>query len=202
MRLHAISAVILSIALATPAAADVVYTYTGVTFGTDYPTPATGLPPAVTGDYSTDDFVSGWLLFSAEIPTGEPWTAGPLLIPIAYSFSDGIQTLDNTNSTILFGVNGAGLFSPFGGWGLRIVSIEDPNNYIASNISYIGAPDGTDIGSYQGTHGWTNDPMALDASIGLWAVQVPEPATWLLSLIGAGVVLSRQHHGRTPFAAK
>ena len=79
-------AVALTIALvAQPMFANTIYSYTGNPFTN------------VTAPYTTSDFVSGMLTLAGPLAANMPLTA---VTPIAFSFSDGVQTL--TQSDVRF----------------------------------------------------------------------------------------------------
>jgi len=64
--------------------ADVIYTYTGNDF------------TSVSGSYTTTDSITGYI----DLSTALGATSGPLtLTPVSFSFSDGLQTISNTNAT-------------------------------------------------------------------------------------------------------
>ncbi len=69
---------------AAAAKADVVYDYTGYDF------------TSAASPYTTSDFISGNFHLSSALADNLPYTA---ITPTAYSFSDGVQTLNNTNAT-------------------------------------------------------------------------------------------------------
>src|SRR5215510_1226053 len=97
-------AVFVSLVLSTPAAADAIYTYTGNSYGSALPTDPS-FPPVVTGQYELTDAVTGWILFSDKLVILDVligFQKAPTATILGYSFSDGVQTLTNVNSTIGF----------------------------------------------------------------------------------------------------
>src|SRR5687767_3598924 len=109
---------------AVSAAAETIYTYTGNAYGSVPDTGEIPYPPNVNGAYTADMFISGWLLFEDDIILPNEW--GLLsLTPLAYSFSDGLQTLTQDNSSMQFDVGDKYLFAEGGSWVIDIRSDAD-----------------------------------------------------------------------------
>ena len=164
----------LSAVLPTSSRADVVYTYTGNVF-------TTVIPNAVTNPYTSTDSVTGYFVLTAALGNN----SDPSITPVAFSFSDGVNTITNLNaasSTFVININSTG--APPG------------NPTIVSNwyIFLTGSGYGTVTTIYDEA---TKEDCVISganqacnyASPGTWAVAaVPEPSTWAMMLLGfAGI---------------
>ena len=183
--------------LAVPAHADVLYTYTGNTFGSLPP----GTWPTVSCPYALDDCVSGWLLF-ADTLIAPGFSNTVEATPVNYSFSDGVQTLDATNSTIAFQYGGREVFHGADGvWSIVLESTASPGNRIFSWFAF-GSAD--DQGWFFGDYGRvTNTLLHSDGNPGTWtvepvAVETTEPSALLLIATAALCRLRRRHDGGPP----
>lgn len=149
---------------AQAAMADTTYTYTGKDFT------SAGSP------FSTSDFVSGSFTISAPLADDLSLDdiAGDL---VSYSFSDGVDTLTQTNSsTAVFDVSTDtnGLITQ---WHITLLNAPlDTKEIYTISIPTFTKDDGSAIGIGQGSN--TNDP-------GSWAT-TPEPCS--LGLFGTGAL--------------
>ena len=69
----------------------------------------------VSGRYTTSDFVSGMLTLAGPLAANMPLT---IVSPIAFSFSDGVQTITQANAsgyTFSFATGPGGAITPVGG---------------------------------------------------------------------------------------
>lgn len=170
-------------------AAPLTYTYSGNTFGSLLST-ASGLPPAVTGPYSLDDRVEGFLVFEDDLTLPEFSYEWRVATPTTYWFADGVQTFTPENSTITFKFGGSSLLGGLGSlWSIWIESnltaISGQQNFITTYAT-LSASD--DIGWYSGDYGRVSqNPNPNRGNPGTWSVRaVPEPMTLVLFLIGVG----------------
>ena len=151
--------------------ADVIYTYTGNDF------------TSVSGSYTTTDSITGYI----DLSTALGATSGPLtLTPVSFSFSDGLQTISNTNAT-------AALFSDFYtnasgvpiSWAIALVTSGGSNNIgsCVTNASVTCMPGDFDQGNFGMSTGTVNnDP-------GSWAVtETPLPAALPLFATSLGAM--------------
>ena len=94
--------------LSQPMFADITYTYTGNPF-----TSVTGPP------YNTSDRVTGTVTLASPLGINLPF--GTAVTPLAFSFSDGVQTITNLNanpgSIFEFGTGPTGAIT---GWGIGV----------------------------------------------------------------------------------
>jgi len=169
---------LLAISFPPVASADGVttYTYTGQPFSLNgvgtvssyYPNPAPVCPPEcdLTGYFT----VAGMLL--------TPTLNGTIPVdPISFSFTDGIDTLNNSNATISLSVStdaAGNIFEWF-------VNIDGTSGLESYSEFYGSATEATDGVYMTGAAG----PSAyLEGHRGTWSVSVPEPSALLLFAIG------------------
>lgn len=151
--------------LAPLAHADAIYTYTGQPF-------VYAQPP-----YTTSDSVSGFFTLSAPL---SPDLSGVYLQPIAFSFSDGVQTRTNRQpgySEFLVFTNGIGDLTT---WIILV-----GNRYTNSQIAMAGgAEDPYNVGDL----GYINGNVATNYVSGVFTetTTTPEPAT--LALLSTGLL--------------
>jgi hypothetical protein len=158
----------------TSAFADTVYTYTGA--------PYSG---AIGAPYTTSDFLTMSFTF-AEPPVG--FTVGP--VPLFYSFSNGVETLDSSTSTlfptsILVIQNGS---TDITGWNISITSKSDPNIFLVSSSAFgdeVGGDTGFALNQTPGT--WTTATVVAPAV-------TPEPSSLILLGTGALGLLGAARH--------
>jgi hypothetical protein len=122
MRLTTLSlvAVLGSLAAASclPAMADTIYTYTGKDFTSD-PSPYTDTS-TITGSFTT------------AAPLGDSFSG--YIVPLSYSFTDGEQTLDQTNSTDYntFFTISTDLTGQVTSWDIFLGSLSDSSEFIST----------------------------------------------------------------------
>ena len=196
--------------LALPLLAESTYTYTGTPFNT-----FTATPPSTPNPYCISDCnepsepnevigtsVNGWFQVPGPLAPGlYPDPSIPTyLVPDAYSFSDGVQTLNNWNSTATLSitVEATGNSDIFDYWNLAITGFTDLGAGIidivgGSNAGTFGATPG-DLGAFT---------FAADGSVvtgstttpGTWSEEdntspiVPEPSSFLLMITGMAGML-------------
>lgn len=173
--------------LTAPAQADTIYTYTG-----DYFAERGGpVPSHLQGVYTTADRITGsFTVADGFLPAlgqaGRPFTDGVL----AYSFSDGHQTLTKANSTGMFFLTlAAPDVEPL--WFITITSAPSTgiSLYYNRERSDFGILDAENFGGNSGCVYGVCDGSHL----GTWTVSVPEPMSLLLAVAGlGGVVLLRR----------
>lgn len=186
--------------VAAPARAGLLYTYTGNTYGSLLDccsNPA--FPPTVTGPYTVNERISGWLLFDAPLPlapSSNEWEYR--FQPSAYAFSDGVQTLTANNSTIQFQYGGASVFG-VGGWWSVLIQTAPVNGFVNSietlaTYAGQGGGSGRDIGWSGGNYGRVSpNPNPNAGNPGTWTTEeVPEPGTLLLVTLAALIVRRRR----------
>lgn len=184
MRIPSI-ALLAALLLPLPALADsYTYTYTGNDFTT------------VAGNYALGDSVTGGFTLSAPLPGSTYDTA----IPALFSFSDGTQTITNSNSTssdlaqdhFLVETDASGDIVT---WGIQFFQQSNGSSIYTGNFS--GAVQ--DLGS-NGNSGLSY--AHNDGDAGTWAVTdnpaiTPEPSSFILlgtGLAGAFVLSRRAAH--------
>jgi hypothetical protein len=167
--------------------ADVIYTYTGNVF-------TMVLPIAETNPYTNTGSVTGYFELTAALGNN----SNPSITPVAFSFSDGVNTITNLNaasSTFVINIDSTG---------------PPPGNPTIVSNWYIFL-----TGSGYGTITTINDEATDEdcvisganqacnySSPGTWAVAaVPEPSTWAMLLIGfAGIGFMAYRRRQNGFA--
>jgi hypothetical protein len=148
------------------------YTYTGTNFAT------------VVSPYTTSDGVDGTVVLSAALPSNASFADESALL-VSYSFTDGVQTLTNLNSTVLafnFTTSAGAIVQWSVGFvdGTQEIATFVPGNNINGEFggsTTPGAPHGStfDVGSWSG-------PVVATAT--------PEPGSLALTLAGVGLVFA------------
>jgi hypothetical protein len=133
-----------------------------------------------TPPYTTSDFVSGSLTFtSARGPNQVVDTVGGIPRLVAFSFTDGVQTLTSANASVGIGfvdTNGAGEISD---WGFSV-------NSLAANGSIETADDfATTTIVDEGSTTFAGGQVF--GNPGIWTL-VPEPSTFTLSALGLSLL--------------
>jgi hypothetical protein len=158
------------------ARADVIYTYTGNNF------------TRVVSPYTTSDHVTATLTYATALPANLPLTSE---IPIAYSFSDGVQTINAPIPTlfallVLVSTDGAGVIRQ---WqvGAQPTGLDGP--FIGSDND-INANVILDLGALGNL---STQPFAESInSPGIWTVttasSVPEPSSAGLTALALTVL--------------
>ena len=156
------------------------YTYTGPDFST------------VAGSYTKSDNITGDFIVLSLLGNGIHSVA-----PLSYSFSDGVQTLNNSDSGALIDVTVSG--GKITSWTVDIAtgSLTPPSGAVISTTyrSILKLDSGT-----------TDSTSSLNLGLritnsdtkGHWSVAaVPEPSTWALMLLGfAGLAFAGHRRGR------
>ena len=157
----------------SPASADTIYTYTGNDF------------TIATGPYATSDRVTGTI----DLATALGDNFGPsLIVPVSFSFSDGVQTL--TNSTAGVDANFFGFSTDASGnivtWNVLINEPLSPLNYEI----YTEKPNLTDAFSSDGGYYATKNEGYVLGNPGMWTAtsQTPIPAALPLFASGLGAI--------------
>lgn len=172
--IYLLAAVVVFVLPISSALADTVYTYTGNTF-------TLGLFDGPEPPFTTSDFVSGWFSVAAPLGANRSFDYVSLL---AYSFSDGVDTMTNNDPTAYFDFRVA--TDSTGAIDLWIIDLETPDIFVGSynNISLypiddFGVAPGENVGANRDDPGtWTSatTPSAV----------TPEPSS--LFLMGSGVL--------------
>jgi hypothetical protein len=191
MMIRVLSGLALLMLVAGPAHAVTTYSYVGGHFG-DWP-----WGPGTAGVYTTADSVSGSFTVADGFVPGDPGNGGRTAIflgqgydgVLAYSFTDGHQTLTRANSTATIEL---GILLPIGDvqWGVFIDTPTGGHIHTA-----LGGGERGDNGSLDANNwGWNTSGMIDNAGgRGTWSVSVPEPMSLLLALAGlGGVALARR----------
>ena len=178
-----VPALLAASALALPLmAADTVYTYTGQNFTT----------LIGGGSYALTDSVTGWFTVASPLTANIP---SSLIIPAAYSFSDGVQTLSSSSPSLTsqfrVGTDGIGDIT---NWSIS-VSWSTVNEIYTTSVGgvsqdegFMGAAEGL-IGQHPGT--WVESTASA----------VPEPGTLILfasALLGMAGPLSANRRDSAP----
>ena len=162
--------------LLMPARADTVYSYTGNPFTTGV-TQNSGLTPLPFGPFTANDSVSG--SFTVPTPFG-PFEPLHVITPTSFSFTDGVDTITNLNSTLSsFQIRTAS--GHIMDWDI----FADSNNAFVDTSNIMGT--GGDEGQETDNQGHFVGAENLDDP-GTWTVSttVPEPSSLLL--FGAGAI--------------
>jgi hypothetical protein len=192
---------------ASQAHASAIYTYTGSAFTV---TSVTG-PTAPADLYTKTDFVSGTVELSAPLaPNLDVWFSG-FQTPLSFSYSDGVNTITNTNATdtsFSFGTDALGnivywrinvaIFAPQGGGTSQSIQTNHyPDFYpIALGDTRDSASDTRCGPDSSGGCAYYGDPFCSQSAqvrvAGTWQLQpsqpVPAPATATMVLLGTGLV--------------
>jgi hypothetical protein len=179
-RLFLFSSALSILVLLMPARADTVYSYTGNPF-TNGVTQFGGLTSLPFGPFTASDSVSG--SFTVATPLG-PALHLVTFTPASFSFTDGVDTLTNLNSTLSsFEQVSTDVSGNIVDWHIFARLVGGNNAFIDTNdIMGGGADEGAETdnqGHFVGA-GNLNDP-------GKWTVSttVPEPSSLLLLASGA-----------------
>lgn len=158
----------LLIAAHSSASATVTYFYTGTDF------------TAVISPYTTSDKVTGYIVLSSPLLADSPLT---YVQPVAFSFSDGVQTLsytDTNSDTFIVGV-GTGAGGSIDSWYISVAAQVNGVNLkqiVTTNITNSPGDAGVSAIVVPGEYvaGTTTTP-------GTWSA-VPEPSTWAMMMAG------------------
>jgi hypothetical protein len=173
----------------SPASAQVVYKYTGNNFTNVF---APG--------YTTSDKITGTLTLSSALPDSLSILTNEAGLVTSYSFSDGVNSFvspccDTGNQTVFdFTTDSSGNIT---GW---TVTLETDDNLTGDMTTQSGA-SAFDQSLTGGVLGGSND-----GSPGVWTLEsassaVPEPASWMLLVMGFGALGWRARSGRKPLSA-
>lgn len=162
--------------LLMPARADTVYSYTGNPFTTGV-TQNGGLTPLPFGPFTANDSVSG--SFTVPTPFG-PFEPLHLITPTSFSFTDGVDTITNLNSTLSSFQIRTDASGHIMDWDI----FADSNNAFVDTSNIMGT--GGDQGQETDNQGHFAGAENLDDP-GKWTVSttVPEPSSLLLLASGA-----------------
>jgi hypothetical protein len=154
----------------------------------------TGNPfTSATGPYTTSDFVTGMVTLTGPLAPNMPFFS-PNVSPIAFSFSDGVQTLTNHDSTIVaaFATGPTGAITA---WAAQVVLV-DPISLIEiftfntpsdfkRDLGGTASPEGGGIGRNDNSPGtWTSGEIVPDAGSTL--------SLMTLTLMALGVAARRR----------
>jgi hypothetical protein len=174
---YLLAAAIVSVLPITSALADTIYTYTGNTFTVGIQDRNAPDPP-----FTTSDFVSGW--FSVASPLGANMSFDYVSL-LAYSFSNGVDTMTNADPTAYFDFRVA--TGSTGAIDLWIIDLETPDIFVGSynNISLypvddFGVAPGENLGANR------DDPGTWTSVTTPPSTVTPEPSSLLL--MGSGVL--------------
>lgn len=137
------------------------------------------------GPYTTADFVSGTIELSSVLPSN--MSLGPITVN-AYSFSDGVNTLTQTNSSLAqssVSTNGNGVITD---WSVEMLA-PSGSQISTNNGSSLTADDGLLPGIPPAGFGQNSN------NAGVWTL-VPEPSTALLFATGVVGLAARRHRAR------
>jgi hypothetical protein len=173
----------------SPASAQVVYKYTGNNFTNVF---APG--------YTTSDKITGTLTLSSALPDSLSILTNEAGLVTSYSFSDGVNSFvspccDTGNQTVFdFTTDSSGNIT---GW---TVTLETDDNLTGDMTTQSGV-SAFDQSLTGGVLGGSND-----GSPGVWTLEsassaVPEPASWMLLVMGFGALGWRARSGRKPLSA-
>jgi hypothetical protein len=182
--MRTVARAVLPVLLATLAAASVAeavttYSYVGGHFGDA----SRGVPP-LAGVYTIADGISGSFTVADGFLPGDAGNGGRTAIflgqgydgVLAYSFTDGHQTLTRANSTatIALGI-------PFyGQWEIRIEGVTGGGIHTAALLDDRGDYGFLDANNY----GWNDSDTQNSGGRGAWTATVPEPMSLGLVLTG------------------
>ena len=170
--------------------ADTIYTYQGNPFqGVGY----TICCSKVGKPFTTDDYVSGSFTVSTPLKASRPFSP---IKPIAFSFSDGVDTLTSNDSFFVFtfdvGTNATGAITS---WNIVMENNGVPPRFygiVTANAVLSGSLFTTDYGLSPNTPPGTYDVYGANGNdAGTWSVSettpsTPEPGS--IVLLGSGMV--------------
>jgi hypothetical protein len=148
------------------------YTYTGHDF------------TEVSAPYTTSDFVTGSFTLAAPLPSNLDFSNGLHFQPLSFSFTDGVQTIDNFNATneafTMLGTDSSGAINS---WNIVmfIFTGSSSNNEIVTSSFERGLDVGNNL---VGSGRIDRDPGTWVETVNSSAV--PEPST--VALLGAGIL--------------
>src|ERR1700679_1943979 len=169
--LSRVSAILVLSASTLIAHADSIYTYTGQDF------------TSVVGPlFTTSDFVSG--SFTTATPLGDNLDEA-LISPASFSFSDGVDTINNANATseaFEISTNASGAIVD---WAIEVESVTVG---LDDGIETVGGPQFGSDGDFGSIDGDAENSVsgAFTSSMSASTSVTPEPST--LALLGTGVL--------------
>jgi len=188
--LHTVAALLLFFALpSAPAAASVVYTYTGNAF-TDVASPYT------TSNYAT-------ISFELSDPLGTDLDEADIS-PLHFTFSDGQQTISDTTGGSFYGLVWTDANGIMTQWSIESLLAEAPRYYSIGTSNVVGRRGRVDDrGNQRYDDGATQEFVYGENqnNPGMWSTNaaIPEPTTLALSavaLTGIALVRRRRRIGR------
>ena len=200
MKKHLFISIILTFGFLANVHANETYTYTGNDFNT-FVVSAHGVSQAYNNrDHITFSFTtSSALSANSSLNTVSNYTNIPSII--SWSFSDGLQTITNTNDPSFqyfhLGTNASGNISS---WEIALLPVNasnhflmgmliSPNNGVSGCVPGVGSCAGVQDYAFTGNATYS---FAGASTAGHWssAVSVPEPAIWLSMLLGLPAIVT------------
>jgi len=159
-------------------------------------------PTTPTDLYTTSDSAIGWIELSSVLAANLDFA---IVTPLSFSFTDGVNTIDDSNVTLslfTFETNASGVIV---GWGInlrrsfessgtwfdqQIVTASGALNPVTTQtidfgVDILCGPGSSSVGCViDGDPYYSQDGLVRDAP-GAWSYQVPAPATLALFGIGA-----------------
>jgi hypothetical protein len=188
LRLSSVASAACLVLLSLPALAQETYTYTGNPLDITY---VSG------GGYNNTDKITGDFTLASALPDNMALTE---ITPLTYSFTDGVQTLTNTNSVQYLPpafeveTNATGQIID---WNI-VLTVPGTLDFINTSVPSIGVQDNAQVGTsstIQGAVGNVADPGTFTASATATPGVTPEPSSLVLlgtGLLGAFAVTRRR----------
>jgi hypothetical protein len=175
---------------ASPASAGpVIYQYTGNNFTSVF---APG--------YTTSDKITGTITLSSALPDSLTTLTDETALVTGYSFSDGVNSFvspccDSGNQTIFeFATDSSGNITDW------VVTLETDDNH-TGDMTTEGGLTAFDQSLTGGVLGGDNNGLPGVWTLGSMTSPVPEPASWMLLVLGFGALGWRLRSARRPLRA-